>query len=368
MKEEMPEKGSAIFLASAARQMAMIKRCLEAESHCRRHETCVYALGTALQVLGVSYLPDFRAIAAEKQSKRPANGKHRAYGAARLGAELLQVAIAPDDSKPKDHHPGVYRRHGYVSDKPRGKRSHADQTAYFVSPMPLETTVVSGVTCTSAPFTWFMLAQWLSLEELVVLGDAMMQRNTVHEGVTIEDFEDVLARAERYAREQNCRAERDGASQRHRAARGIAKCRKALALMVEGTDSPMETRVRLLLERYGLPRPIVNLKLVLSDRSIVFLDIAFKDAKVDVEYDGEHHREQWQRDADRRLRIEADGWAYVQITKESWDSEEKRRRVAALVATRIEERTGINWLLDKPLPLERVPDRRRKAWRVGQAA
>ena len=68
-----------------------------------------------------------------------------------------------------------------------------------------------------------------------------------------------------------------------------------------------------MLERHGLPRPTVNHMVQLPDGGVVFMDIAFVGARVDVEYDGKHHEQQWEADAQRRLRIESAGWDYVQV-------------------------------------------------------
>ncbi|KFI63203.1 DUF559 domain-containing protein [Bifidobacterium cuniculi] len=330
MKDEMLGMEMLLLTKAGQRSIEAAQRCLDAEARCHRRVACVFALGAALRLLGVSYEP------------RLEDGGSGAVGS-RLGAELLQVVIGPGECKPKDH----------CSRQRQRKRFGADRAAYFVCNVPVETVEVApGVTCTSVPFTWFMMARWLSLEELVVLGDAMMQRKTLHERVTLESFEDMLSRVERHVRERGggCRAPH-----------GIGRCRMALRLMAEGTDSPMETRLRLTLERYGLPRPVVNLPLELEDGSHVFLDLAFEDARVSAEYDGRHHAEQWEQDSVRRLGIESAGWAYVQVVNESMASESGRKTVAELVARLIAERTGVNWLLPKPLTLEQVARRKRRA-------
>lgn len=87
----------------------------------------------------------------------------------------------------------------------------------------------------------------------------MMRRNTLHEPLTLDGFADLIARVE-------CRAHRNGI----RPPKGITQCRKALELMEEHTDSVMETILRLTLECYGLPRPVVNLPVRLPDGRLIF--------------------------------------------------------------------------------------------------
>lgn len=102
----------------------------------------------------------------------------------------------------------------------------------------------------------------------------------------------------------------------------------------------------------------------LPDGGVVFMDIAFAGARVDVEYDGKHHEQQWEADAQRRLRIESAGWDYVQVVNCSMRSEEGQRMVAEVVARHIEERTGVNYLLPTPFTLEQLADRRRSLWKT----
>lgn len=196
----------------------------------------------------------------------------------------------------------------------------------------------------------------LSLEELVVLGDSLLRRNVLHERYTLQDFEDMLVRIEHYAHNPR--------SGRARAPRGMTACRKALVLMQEHTDSSTETRLRLMLECHGLPRPTVNHMVRLPDGGVVFMDIAFVKAQVDVEYDGKHHEQQWEADAQRRLRIESAGWDYVQVVNCSMSTEKGQRMVAEVVARHIEDRTGVNYLLPTPFTLEQLADRRRMIWKT----
>lgn len=96
---------------------------------------------------------------------------------------------------------------------------------------------------------------------------------------------------------------------------------------------------------------------------MVFLDIAFPDAKIDVEYDGQHHKAQWEQDAQRRLKTEEAGWLYVQVTNETFSTHESQLRVVSIVASYLQQRTGRGYLFVDPLPLERVADRHKAGWR-----
>lgn len=83
-----------------------------------------------------------------------------------------------------------------------------------------------------------------------------------------------------------------------------------------------------------------------------------------MEYDGKHHEQQWEADAQRRLRIESAGWDYVQVVNCSMSTEKGQRMVAEVVARHIEERTGVNYLLPTPFTPEQLADRRRSLWKT----
>jgi Protein of unknown function (DUF559) len=86
-------------------------------------------------------------------------------------------------------------------------------------------------------------------------------------------------------------------------------CGTRLALRVarlirEGVDSPMETRVRLLIVMAGLPEPTVNVIIRGEDGGWrMRFDLCYLDQRLIVEYDGRRHAdspEQWERDIFRR--------------------------------------------------------------------
>ena len=93
--------------------------------------------------------------------------------------------------------------------------------------------------------------------------------------------------------------------------------REAVPLLDPRSESGPETRVRLLLRAGGLPTPEVNhVVLDARGRFVARVDLGWPEAKLAVEYDGDHHRDrdQWVRDLRRRERLEALGWTVVVLT------------------------------------------------------
>lgn len=146
----------------------------------------------------------------------------------------------------------------------------------------------------SAPDPVFLeLASLLNLVELVVVGDALVgQRRTTPEQLV-------------------------AAAAAHRG-RGAAVARRAAAHVRRDVDSPMETRLRMLIVLAGLPEPKVNVKVNYpSGRPRFRLDLSYPDLKIDVEYDGRQHRDdndQWDHDVLREEWLVNDGWKLVKVT------------------------------------------------------
>lgn len=142
-----------------------------------------------------------------------------------------------------------------------------------------ETRVVHGMRVSTPVRLFAELAGDLSLVDLVVLGDQLVRR-----GLTSP-------------------AELRRRAQRERGERGRL-ARRAAALVRAGVDSPMETRVRLLILLAGIPEPLVNHP-VRDERGDVIrrFDLYWPEAGLVVEYDGRVHIEreqQWVRDLRRR--------------------------------------------------------------------
>ncbi len=95
-----------------------------------------------------------------------------------------------------------------------------------------------------------------------------------------------------------------------------ARC--AARFVRERVDSPMESRLRMLLVLAGLPEPEVNVTVRAEDGTpIRRYDLCYRSARVIVEYDGRHHVERehtWEADLDRREAVDDDGWRILVIT------------------------------------------------------
>lgn len=101
--------------------------------------------------------------------------------------------------------------------------------------------------------------------------------------------------------------------------RGVTMTRAALPLLEPRTDSPMETRVRLLIVRARLPYPEVN-RPVFDDYDGSWLaqpDFSYPAVKVAIEYDGDQHRTdkyQWRDDILRKEDMDDRGWRVIVLT------------------------------------------------------
>lgn len=99
--------------------------------------------------------------------------------------------------------------------------------------------------------------------------------------------------------------------------RGVALARDLLAELDPRAESAMESRLRWVLRDGGLPAPAVQHEVRGARGGFVArVDLAYPQARVAVEYDGDHHRDQgqWRRDLRRRERMEGLGWRVVVVT------------------------------------------------------
>ncbi|MFD7310681.1 endonuclease domain-containing protein [Promicromonospora sp. NPDC059942] len=179
----------------------------------------------------------------------------------------------------------------------RGERAQRHAiTAHFCGQKQLDVVDRFGLRITSAPQTWLQVAHGLDRDSLVGLGDAMTRRKGP--ATTVPALGHLMRETFKM--------------------RGLALCREAVDLVRPGTDSPMETRLRLIIVDAGLPEPAVNVPA--RDAAGQFLalpDLSYPELKIAIEYDGDHHRtdaETWRRDVERRQRLEDAGWLIITAT------------------------------------------------------
>lgn len=126
---------------------------------------------------------------------------------------------------------------------------------------------------------------------------------------------------------------------RHRRERGIVVARRAIELVDPRAESQPESTVRVLLVLAGL-RPVPQY-IVRDGRGafVARVDLGFAAQRLAVEYDGRHHGEAHQLDADRQRlnRLRAAGWRVVFVTagRLRSDPDSIAREVRASLAQRL---------------------------------
>lgn len=153
---------------------------------------------------------------------------------------------------------------------------------------------VGGIRCTSATRTAYDIGRRQPGEEGIIRVDALLNAT----GVAVSAVESIVSR--------------------HAGARGLRQLRQTLSLADGGAESPQETRLRLLLVRNGLSRPVTQIP-VRNDRGRVVrrIDMGWIDCMVGVEYDGEQHftnPEDYANDIDRLEFLAAKGWLIVRVS------------------------------------------------------
>jgi len=151
-----------------------------------------------------------------------------------------------------------------------------------------ELRVVGDIECTTVPRTAYDLGRRLPLDTAVIRIDALLNAT----GYAVPAVAEIAAR--------------------YPGARGIRRLRSALELVDPGAESPQETRLRLLLVRSGLPRPVTQIRV--GRRRI---DMGYPEWLVGVEYDGEQHwtdPQEYANDIERLEFLAAQGWIIVRVS------------------------------------------------------
>ncbi|MFI7306213.1 DUF559 domain-containing protein [Micromonospora aurantiaca] len=97
---------------------------------------------------------------------------------------------------------------------------------------------------------------------------------------------------------------------------GLSLLREVLALAEPLSESPMETRMRLLLLDAGLGPLTAQHEVRAGGRFVARVDLAWPALRLAVEYDGDHHRERahFRRDVARLNALRAAGWVVLRFT------------------------------------------------------
>lgn len=151
---------------------------------------------------------------------------------------------------------------------------------------------LDDIPVTSALRTWGDLSASLSVDDLVVLGDAILNHSPGLE----HSLRQLAARRSRQ--------------------RGARAARAAAALIRPGVLSPQESLWRLRFHRAGFPAPELNV--IVRDRGGRWLgvgDFVWREQRLVVEYDGEYHFtvEQRRRDQARRRAMRDGDWSVIEL-------------------------------------------------------
>ena len=146
----------------------------------------------------------------------------------------------------------------------------------------------------SMPIPMFIeLASMLSLVDLVIVGDALVRKKAFTPEELVRGCEE--------------------STDRHAAAAA-----KAARYVRARVDSPMETRLRMLIVLAGLPEPEIDFRIRDSFGSVVRrFDLSYPSLKLIVEYDGRQHAEdpeQYDSDIYRREELDTLKWRIVVVT------------------------------------------------------
>lgn len=191
---------------------------------------------------------------------------------------------------PVPEHPFVH-----ITVRRESERRYRPQIKAHVTRRRRRIIVVRGMRVSDPCETFIDCAGSLSFVDLVILGDALCRKFKIRASA----LRDACANTDAYYA-------------------GLA--RSAAHFVRDGVDSPMETRLRLLIVLSGLPEPEVNIIQRWEDGSWRRrFDLCYQRIKLIVEYDGRQHAAdstQWRADLTRREEFDDEGYRVVVVTAE----------------------------------------------------
>jgi hypothetical protein len=258
---------SSLIVASEALAMGTVTRQALRKRYVKVHHN-VYALA------GVELTAHDRALAAWLWSRREAV-LVGSSAAAMLGTRWLPADEPAELARTRHPSPhGIIVHGGAIADD--------------------ELADVRSIRCTTPARTCYDVSRRIPKDEGIIRTDAILNATNC-------SIADVMAIAARYP-----------------GARGMRQLRATLDLVDGGAESPQETRLRLLLVRDGLPRPVTQIP-VRNDRGRVVrrIDMGWPQWMVGVEYDGEQHftnPDDYGKDIIRLEFLAGRGWTIVRVS------------------------------------------------------
>ncbi|PWG60636.1 hypothetical protein DF200_01835 [Bifidobacterium catulorum] len=167
--------------------------------------------------------------------------------------------------------------------------------------------------------TWAQMARFVPLEQFVVLTESIAMR------MSLDGYANPLQRMRNL-------------TETAPSFRGRLLCSMALRIARPNVMSPQETKCRLVLICHGVPCPVTNHTvsgMTFLSGAPMTVDMAWPEAKVAVEYDGDHHRtdkRQWRRDQEKREHLQAKGWIVYVVNADVLQDDETRAYFAFRVA------------------------------------
>jgi hypothetical protein len=160
---------------------------------------------------------------------------------------------------------------------------------------PVPSRLVNGLMVVDPVHVFVQIANMLSRDDLVAVGDYLVRRKRPL--ATVDGITSIVRSS--------------------RGMRGIRTLRLALPDIRQGTDSPMETRLRLALVRAGLPEPLIGHTITTPDGAFIGTpDLAYVNERIALEYEGDIHRTDrrvFQSDIERRELMQEQDWYVIRV-------------------------------------------------------
>lgn len=296
-------------------------------------------LPSSLHPSGFSYA-SAKALGVPRSRLRASDLHRPAYGirtTTRVPSQLELIRALAAELKP--HHAYAGATAAIILGLPVSRRALESTQLIVASPNSaprMRRTLVKAVRVPDRHFER-VLVDGLPIVPVPLLLATAMSEATVDELVALLDA--ALTRADNYP---GRRAHRLGSlhpdalpnlSRTYAGMHGVAKLRTACDLARVGVESPMESLIRVRLVQAGFPEPEINPEIVLGNGRIVRPDMLYRDAKVTIEYQGDHHRTDratWQADIERTRDLQAAGFVELQVSAADLTGPRFTRLVARL--------------------------------------